>query len=92
MGGDFVQAGGETFFYLKSSMACGSCARDGGRPRRELAISPSCARARLTVFLARCDAELLVEPLREIDDPPAHHAMDGTGSGSFVHPPCQGRR
>lgn len=60
------------------------------RPRRELAIA-DLAQGPAHRVLARRDAELLVKPLREIGDPPAHHAMGGRDR-SFVHPPCQGRQ
>jgi hypothetical protein len=59
------------------------------RTGRELAVaqSPQFARQRL---LGDREAELLPEPLDQIDQAPAHHAVDGR-NGTLVNEGLQGR-
>ena len=73
---DGLQTGGETF--LKSSIAIGL-----RRARREL------AKAHLAQFPAQglrgqSDAEFRENPLAQIDEPPAHHAVNRRGGPSSI--------
>src|SRR3954464_7066421 len=83
---DFLQAGGKVFFKSRHhGLALGVMARTG----RELAIvhGPQLARQRL---LGEGKAELLPEPRDQVDQTPAHHAVDGR-NGPLLDDGLQGR-
>ena len=69
---NFVQAGRESFLK-KLNGACGLCVV--AWPGRELAI-PHGAQLPAERLLGDADAELFLDPLAEIDNPPADDAMD----------------
>ena len=54
-------------------------------PGRELAIAHG-AELPAQGLLGDGDAELLEDPLRQIDQPPAHHAMDCGDRSALNHP------
>src|ERR1022692_1913241 len=79
---DFIQARWELFFKsLDGSLGLRMMARS----RRELAVAH---RAKLPAqgLLGDRDAELLVDPLRKIDQPPAHDTVDRRDRAALDHP------
>src|ERR1700680_1373226 len=54
-------------------------------PGRELAIAHG-AQLPAQCLLGNADAELLEDPLRQIDQPPAHHAVDRRDRTALDHP------
>jgi len=54
------------------------------RPSREFAVAHG-AQLSAERLLGDDDAELLEDPLRQIDQPPAHHAMDRRDRATFDH-------
>ena len=55
------------------------------RPGRELAIAHG-AQLPAERLLGDGDAELLEDPLRQIDQPPAHHAVNRRDRATLDHP------
>jgi hypothetical protein len=55
------------------------------RPSRKLAIAHG-PQLPAQGLLGNGDAEFLVDPLRQIDQPPAHHAVDGRNGTILDHP------
>ena len=54
------------------------------RPSREFAVAHG-AQLSAERLLGDDDAELLEDPLRQIDEPPAHHAMDRRDRAPLDH-------